>query len=149
MTSVHYLKCSPLQAFINNFQEAKKAVAEVTQQAAEKAASGVVKELSERSTRISLNVHFKAPVIFVPQSSSSPNVLVADLGFLSVKNHFAKQPSKSYRKLPPVVDIMEVKLTDLKMYRYDSTYAFFNTFLGWGAQRGSKLKHFYHIFYPA
>ncbi|XP_051924393.1 vacuolar protein sorting-associated protein 13A isoform X1 [Hippocampus zosterae] len=108
---------SSILAFINNFQEAKEAVAEVTQQAAEKAASGVVKELSERSTRVSLNVHFKAPVIFVPQSSSSPNVLVADLGFLSVKNHFAKQPSKSYRKIPPVVDIMEVKLTDLKMYR--------------------------------
>ncbi|XP_061671891.1 vacuolar protein sorting-associated protein 13A isoform X2 [Syngnathoides biaculeatus] len=107
---------SSILTFINNFQEAKEAVAEVTQQAAEKAASGV-KELSERSTRISLNIHFKAPVIFVPQSSSSSNVLVADLGFLSVKNHFALQPSKSYRKIPPMVDIMEVKLTDLKMYR--------------------------------
>ncbi|XP_061528280.1 vacuolar protein sorting-associated protein 13A [Phycodurus eques] len=107
---------SSILTFINNFQEAKEALAEVTQQAAEKAASGV-KELSERSTRIALNVHFKAPVIFVPQSSSSPNVLVADLGFLSVKNHFALQPSKSYRKIPPIVDIMEVKLTDLKMYR--------------------------------
>ncbi|XP_077417334.1 intermembrane lipid transfer protein VPS13A isoform X1 [Vanacampus margaritifer] len=107
---------SSILAFINNFQEAKEAVAEVTQQAAEKAASGV-KELSQRSTRIALNVHFKAPVIFVPQSSSSPNVLVADLGFVSVKNQFAMQPSKSFRKIPPVVDIMGVKLTDLKMYR--------------------------------
>lgn len=104
------------QAFINNFQEAKEALAEVTVQAAEKAASGV-KELAERSTRIALNVHFNAPVIFLPQSSSSTNVIVADLGFLSVKNHFAKQPFKGNVKIPPVVDIMTVRLTDLKMYR--------------------------------
>uniref|UniRef100_A0A8C4FEN5 Vacuolar protein sorting 13 homolog A n=1 Tax=Dicentrarchus labrax TaxID=13489 RepID=A0A8C4FEN5_DICLA len=107
---------SSILAFINNFQEAKEALAEVTVQAAEKAASGV-KELAERSTRIALNVHFNAPVIFLPQSSSSSNVIVADLGLLSVKNHFAKQPFKSAANIPPVVDIMTVRLTDLKMYR--------------------------------
>lgn len=88
----------------------------MTVQAAEKAASGV-KELAERSTRISLSVHFNAPVIFLPQSSSSTNVIVADLGRLSVKNCFATQPFKSDAKIPPVVDIMNVKLTDLKLYR--------------------------------
>ncbi|XP_078809182.1 intermembrane lipid transfer protein VPS13A isoform X3 [Oryzias latipes] len=103
-------------AFINNFQMAKEAIAEVTVQAAEKAASGV-KELSERSTRISLEVHFNAPVIFLPQSSSSSNVIVADLGKLSVKNRFVKQPFKSDSTIPPVVDKMTVKLSDLKMYR--------------------------------
>ncbi|XP_062274089.1 vacuolar protein sorting-associated protein 13A isoform X2 [Scomber scombrus] len=103
-------------AFINNFQEAKDALAEVTVQAAEKAASGV-KELAERSTRIALNVHFNAPIIFLPQSSTSPNVIVADLGFLSVKNSFVKQPFKDDAKIPPVVDRMTVRLTDLKMYR--------------------------------
>lgn len=95
---------------------AKEAIAEVTVQAAEKAASGV-KELSERSTRISLEVHFNAPVIFLPQSSSSSNVIVADLGKLSVKNRFVKQPFKSDSTIPPVVDKMTVKLSDLKMYR--------------------------------
>lgn len=107
---------SSILAFINNFQEAKEALAEVTVQAAEKAASGV-KELAERSTRIALNVHFNAPVIFLPQSSSSFNVIVADLGLLSVKNSFTKKPFKSDVKIPPVVDIMSVRLTDLKMYR--------------------------------
>ncbi|KAG7223425.1 hypothetical protein INR49_015528, partial [Caranx melampygus] len=105
-----------LTAFINNFQEAKEALAEVTVQAAEKAASGV-KELAERSTRIALNVHFNAPVIFLPQSSTSSNVIVADLGLLSVKNRFSKQPCSKDAKIPPVVDIMTVRLTDLKMYR--------------------------------
>ncbi|XP_037536948.1 vacuolar protein sorting-associated protein 13A [Nematolebias whitei] len=107
---------SSILAFINNFQEAKEALAEVTVQAAEKAASGV-KELAERSSRIALSVHFNAPVIFLPQSSSSSNVIVADLGLLSVKNCFAKQPFKSDSKIPPVVDKMTVKLSDLKMYR--------------------------------
>lgn len=110
---------SSIMAFINNFQEAKEALAEVTVQAAEKAAFGV-KELAERSTRIALNVYFNAPLIFMPQSSTSTNVIVADLGRLSVRNHFAKQPCKSDAAIPPVVDVMKVKLTDLKMYR--STY---------------------------
>uniref|UniRef100_A0A8C6Q3J4 Vacuolar protein sorting 13 homolog A n=1 Tax=Nothobranchius furzeri TaxID=105023 RepID=A0A8C6Q3J4_NOTFU len=107
---------SSILAFINNFQEAKEALAEVTVQAAEKAASGV-KELAERSSRIALSVHFNAPVIFLPQSSSSENVIVADLGRLSVKNRFAKKPFKSDAAIPPVVDIMTVKLTNLKMFR--------------------------------
>lgn len=100
---------------------AKEALAEVTVQAAEKAATGV-KELAERSTRIALKVHFNAPVIFVPQSSSSTNVIVADLGQLSVKNCFSKQPFQSNAGIPPVVDIMTVKLTDLKMYRLEFSY---------------------------
>ncbi|XP_061789259.1 intermembrane lipid transfer protein VPS13A isoform X1 [Nerophis lumbriciformis] len=121
---------SSILAFINNFQEAKMAVAEATQQAAEKAASGV-KELSGRSMRISLNVGLNAPIIFVPQSSSSRNVLVGDLGFLSVKNHFATQPYESNVNVPPVVDVIEVKLTDLKMYR--------TTFIDGGFQGESQL----------
>uniref|UniRef100_A0A3Q4HB17 Vacuolar protein sorting 13 homolog A n=1 Tax=Neolamprologus brichardi TaxID=32507 RepID=A0A3Q4HB17_NEOBR len=107
---------SSILEFVNNFQEAKEALTEVTVQAAEKAASGV-KELAERTTRIALDVHFNAPVIFLPQSSSSSNVIVADLGLLSIKNRFAMQPCKSDASIPPVVDIMTVRLTDLKMFR--------------------------------
>ena len=104
------------QAFVNNFQAAKEALAEATAQVAEKAATGVM-ELAERSTRIALNVHFNAPVVFLPQSSTSANVIVADLGLLSVKNHFTRMPSKTHIKIPPIVDIMTVELRDLNMYR--------------------------------
>ncbi|KAJ8005978.1 hypothetical protein DPEC_G00123500 [Dallia pectoralis] len=107
---------SSILAFVNNFQAAKEAVAEVTVQAAEKAATGVM-ELAERSTRISLNVDFKAPVVFVPQSCSSPNVIVADLGMVTVKNHFTTDSSLKHLKIPPIIDIMNVGLSDLKMYR--------------------------------
>lgn len=106
----------PLQAFINNFQEAKNALAEVTAQAAEKAATGVL-ELAERSTRISLDVDIKAPVVFLPQSSVSHNVIVADLGLVTVKNRFEMVSSPTHTKIPPVMDIMAVGLSDLKMFR--------------------------------
>uniref|UniRef100_A0A8B9KVP3 Vacuolar protein sorting 13 homolog A n=1 Tax=Astyanax mexicanus TaxID=7994 RepID=A0A8B9KVP3_ASTMX len=104
-------------AFINNFQEAKEALAEVTVQAAEKAATGVL-ELAEKSTRISLDVDIKAPVVFLPQSSISTNVIVADLGLVTVKNHFEIVPSPSHTKIPPILDVMSVALSDLKMYRW-------------------------------
>uniref|UniRef100_A0AAR2KLL4 Vacuolar protein sorting 13 homolog A n=1 Tax=Pygocentrus nattereri TaxID=42514 RepID=A0AAR2KLL4_PYGNA len=107
---------SSVLAFINNFQEAKDALAEVTVQAAEKAATGVL-ELAEKSTRISLDVDIKAPVIFLPQSSISTNVIVADLGLVTVQNHFEIVPSQSHTKIPPILDVMSVALSDLKMYR--------------------------------
>lgn len=88
-------------------------------QAAEKAATGVL-ELAEKSTRISLNVKFKAPVVFLPQSSISTNVIVADLGLVTVKNHFEIVPSKTHTKIPPVLDTMTVALSELKMYRCGS-----------------------------
>ncbi|KAI4820200.1 hypothetical protein KUCAC02_028184 [Chaenocephalus aceratus] len=79
---------SSILGFINNFQEAKEALTEGD-----------------------------SPGCRESSSSSSSNVIVADLGLLSVKNYFAKQPSKSDATIPPVVDIMTVRLTDLKMYR--------------------------------
>ncbi|XP_053480404.1 vacuolar protein sorting-associated protein 13A isoform X2 [Ictalurus furcatus] len=107
---------SSILAFINNFQEAKDALAEVTAQAAEKAATGVL-ELAEKSTRVSLNVNIKAPVVFLPQSSVSTNVIVADLGLVTVKNYFEIVPSRTHTKIPPILDIMSVALSELKMYR--------------------------------
>uniref|UniRef100_A0A8C7Q7U3 Vacuolar protein sorting 13 homolog A n=1 Tax=Oncorhynchus mykiss TaxID=8022 RepID=A0A8C7Q7U3_ONCMY len=107
---------SSILAFINNFQAAKEALAEVTVQAAEKAATGVM-ELAERSVRISLDVDFKAPLVFLPQSSSSTNVTVADLGMVTVKNCFALVDSQTHVKIPPIIDTMTVVLSDLKMYR--------------------------------
>ncbi|XP_051963977.1 intermembrane lipid transfer protein VPS13A-like isoform X2 [Xyrauchen texanus] len=107
---------SSILAFVNNFQEAKNALAEVTAQAAEKAATGVL-ELAERSTRICLHVNIKAPVVFLPQSSVSHNVIVADLGLVTVKNRFEIVTSPTHTKIPPVMDIMAVELSDLKMYR--------------------------------
>ncbi|XP_062855375.1 vacuolar protein sorting-associated protein 13A isoform X2 [Trichomycterus rosablanca] len=107
---------SSILAFVNNFQEAKEALAEVTVQAAEKAATGVL-ELAEKSTRISLNVNIKAPLVFLPQSSVSNNVVVVDLGLVTVQNCFEIVPSKTHTTIPPILENMSVALSDLKMYR--------------------------------
>ncbi|KAM6110029.1 LOW QUALITY PROTEIN: intermembrane lipid transfer protein VPS13A [Phoenicopterus ruber ruber] len=107
---------SSILAFINNFQAAKEALTEATVQAAEKAATGV-KELAERSSRLALDINIKAPVVIVPQSAMSANVLVADFGLITVKNQFFIAKTKTRYSLPPVVDSMTVKLSELKLYR--------------------------------
>ncbi|XP_068092806.1 intermembrane lipid transfer protein VPS13A [Hyperolius riggenbachi] len=107
---------SAVLAFINNFQAAKEALTDATVHAAEKAASGV-KELAQQSFRLALDINIKAPVVIVPQSSTSSNVLVADLGHINVKNQFSLVAPKLRSNLPPVIDCMTVKLSDLKLYR--------------------------------
>ncbi|XP_063050952.1 vacuolar protein sorting-associated protein 13A [Engraulis encrasicolus] len=114
-----YKFVSSILTFVDNFQTAKAALAEVTAQAAEKAVVGV-RELAERTSRISLKVHINAPVLYMPQASRSPNVIAADLGFMEVSNQFlvVEPPLSPLRSaLPPVTDNMTVKLSQLKMYR--------------------------------
>ncbi|XP_077331018.1 intermembrane lipid transfer protein VPS13A isoform X1 [Lithobates pipiens] len=107
---------SAILAFVNNFQAAKEALTDATVHAAEKAASGV-KELAQQSFRLHLDINIKAPVVIVPQSSTSSDVLVADLGLITVKNTFSLVTPKIRSNLPPVVDCMTVKLSNLKLYR--------------------------------
>lgn len=101
---------------MNNFQAAKEALTDATVHAAEKAASGV-KELAQQSFRLHLDINIKAPVVIVPQSSTSSDVLVADLGLITVKNAFSLVTPKIRSNLPPVVDCMTVKLSNLKLCR--------------------------------
>ncbi|KAM5193006.1 intermembrane lipid transfer protein VPS13A [Mantella aurantiaca] len=107
---------SAILAFVNNFQAAKEALTDATVHAAEKAASGV-KELAQQSFRLALDINIKAPVVIVPQSSTSSDVLVADLGLITIKNTFSLATPKIQSDLPPVIDCMTVKLSNLKLYR--------------------------------
>ncbi|OXB82051.1 UNVERIFIED_CONTAM: hypothetical protein H355_004134 [Colinus virginianus] len=104
-----------LLTFLNNFQTAKEALSAATVQAAEKAATSV-KDLAQRSFRLAMDIHLKAPVIVIPQSSVSFNAIVVDLGLIKVQNHFSLvSPEGSL--LPPVIDKMDVQLTKLKLSR--------------------------------
>ncbi|XP_055571763.1 intermembrane lipid transfer protein VPS13C isoform X2 [Falco cherrug] len=104
-----------LLTFLNNFQTAKEALSAATVQAAEKAATSV-KDLAQRSFRLSMDINLKAPVIVIPQSSVSPNVIVVDLGLIKVQNQFSLV-SPEGSSLPPVIDKMDVQLTKLKLSR--------------------------------
>lgn len=101
---------------MNNFQTAKEAITEATVQAAEKAATGV-KELAQQSSRMALDINIKAPVVIIPQSAISTDVLVADFGLITVKNEFLLVKTKLRYNVPPILDSMHVKLSELKLYR--------------------------------
>ncbi|KAM3625353.1 uncharacterized protein V6R79_010760 [Siganus canaliculatus] len=104
-----------LLSFSNNFQTAKEALSAATAQAAEKAASSV-RDFAQKSFRLSTDIDLKAPLIVIPQSSSSHNALVMDLGLITVRNSFSLLPVEG-RPLPAVVDDMDVQLTQLKLSR--------------------------------
>ncbi|XP_038177687.1 vacuolar protein sorting-associated protein 13C [Arvicola amphibius] len=104
-----------LLSFLNNFQVAKEALSAATAQAAEKAATSV-KDLAQRSFRVSVNIDLKAPVIVIPQSSVSTDAVVVDLGLIRVHNQFSLVSGEDTAS-PPVIDKMEVQLTKLKLSR--------------------------------
>lgn len=104
------------QNFLNNFQTAKEALSTATVQAAGRAASSM-KDLAQKSFRLLMDIDLKAPVIIIPQSSVSPNAVIADLGLIRVENKFSLVPMEHY-SLPPVVDKMNIQLTQLKLSRY-------------------------------
>ncbi|XP_037689727.1 vacuolar protein sorting-associated protein 13C isoform X2 [Choloepus didactylus] len=101
--------------FLNNFQTAKEALSTATVQAAEKAASSM-KDLAQKSFRLLMDINLKAPVIIIPQSSVSPNAIIADLGLIRVENKFSLIPME-HCSLPPVIDKMNIQLTQLKLSR--------------------------------
>uniref|UniRef100_A0A3Q2DLX0 Vacuolar protein sorting 13 homolog C n=1 Tax=Cyprinodon variegatus TaxID=28743 RepID=A0A3Q2DLX0_CYPVA len=104
-----------LLMFVDNFQTAKEALSAATSQAAERAASSV-RDFAQKSFRLSMDIKLKAPIIIIPQSSTSQNALVVDLGLITVGNSFALRPIETL-PLPAVVEKMEVKLTQLKLSR--------------------------------
>ncbi|XP_006899704.1 PREDICTED: vacuolar protein sorting-associated protein 13C isoform X1 [Elephantulus edwardii] len=101
--------------FLNNFQAAKEALSTATVQAAEKAASSM-KDFAQKSFRLLMDINLKAPVIIIPQSSVSPNAVIADLGLIKIENKFSLIPMEK-SSLPPVIDKMNIQLTQLKLSR--------------------------------
>ncbi|KAG8507019.1 Vacuolar protein sorting-associated protein 13C, partial [Galemys pyrenaicus] len=101
--------------FLNNFQTAKEALSTATVQAAERAASSM-KDFAQKSFRLLMDINLKAPVIIIPQSSVSPNAVIADLGLIRVENKFSLV-SREHYSLPPVIDKMNIELTQLKLSR--------------------------------
>ncbi|XP_034535087.1 vacuolar protein sorting-associated protein 13C-like, partial [Notolabrus celidotus] len=104
-----------LLMFVDNFQTAKEALSAATAQAAEKAASSV-RGFAQKSFRLSMDIKLKAPLIIIPQSSTSHNAMVVDLGLITVGNSFSLRPADGF-SLPAVVEKMDVKLTQLKLSR--------------------------------
>jgi vacuolar protein sorting-associated protein 13A/C len=100
-------------------EAAKKQIADASNAAAEKTVEAA-QEVGKKAPRIKLDINLKAPVIIVPQKSTSDNALVVDLGHLSVKNKFTIPAQKKTNDgMPAVLDHMVVQLQELKLSRFD------------------------------
>jgi vacuolar protein sorting-associated protein 13A/C len=77
-------------------------------------------DFSARAFRLALDVNMKAPVVVVPESSRSSNVIILDLGRLAVTNKFSRTAdgAKNSGGQPAVLDTMTVDLTQLNISRY-------------------------------
>ncbi|XP_070537095.1 intermembrane lipid transfer protein VPS13A-like isoform X2 [Ptychodera flava] len=106
---------SQVLEFVDHFQAAKDAVKDAGATAAS-SAKATVQDLHERSARVSLDITIQAPLIIVPQNSTSCNAIVADLGVLTLSNIFSIVDTSADKDSPPVDD-MNISLHSVKLSR--------------------------------
>ncbi|XP_025082320.1 vacuolar protein sorting-associated protein 13A-like isoform X2 [Pomacea canaliculata] len=107
---------SDLLGFMDNFQAAKDQMQKAGQVAAQ-VGMDTVQSLQETATRLLLKVNMKAPVIVVPQNSTSSNTLMLDFGQLSITNSFKLAGKLSPNNVPAILEEMNIVLTSLKLSR--------------------------------
>ena len=106
------------QTFLDNFQAAKDKMSEAGSAVAESAVEAA-QQFQQRASRVGLRIQLKAPLILIPQNSTSHNALLVDLGNISVTNTFSVGSEVDGQGLPAVLDNMNIQLTDLKLARWD------------------------------
>lgn len=72
---------------MNNFQTAQEALIEASSQAAD-AARANVQSAYQNSTKLALRVRLAAPIILIPENSTSKNAVLVDLGRMNLNNKF-------------------------------------------------------------
>lgn len=102
-------------AFVNHFQAAKEALIEASSAAAE-AAKQNVQRAYVQATRILLDIEFQAPYIIVPQTSTSTEALIIDLGHLTMKNRFELRSARNEIGTPAIMDAIGLNLEELRIY---------------------------------
>ncbi|XP_078044296.1 vacuolar protein sorting 13D isoform X1 [Augochlora pura] len=110
MSAVHYVHTqrfvAELQAFFAHFSQLWTIMANL------KAGLGAIIDTSKRSMRLSLELHAGAPVILLPVSSRSDELILLDLGELTAHNKFAA--SEVIDKC--MLDIMLLELVNMDVY---------------------------------
>lgn len=94
MSSVQYVHTqrflSEVTAFFRHFNEMQELIGKIRLATSE----AIVNIAASRGSRILLDISAGSPVIVIPRSSSSTDVLVADLGKITVRNTFLTAGSK-------------------------------------------------------
>lgn len=110
MSAVHYVHTqrfvAELQAFFAHFSQLRVVMANL------RAGGSAVINVNKRSMRLSLQLHAGNPVILMPVSSRSEEMLLLDLGELSAHNTFVFSTVKSECML----DVMNVELVNMDVY---------------------------------
>lgn len=105
-----------MQSFVEPFSRAKAKAAEAGASAAQSAKTAAA-DLQSKASRVALDVTLKAPLIVVPRSSTADRGLVANLGELTVKNHFTIASGTEGKQVPAVLDNMDVCLSSIQLSR--------------------------------
>ncbi|XP_033365082.1 vacuolar protein sorting-associated protein 13D isoform X2 [Bombus vosnesenskii] len=110
MSAVHYVHTqrfvAELQAFIGHFSQLWTIMANL------RAGVGAIIDTNRRSIRLSLELEAGAPVILLPVSSRSDEMLLLDLGELTAHNRF--ETSEVIDKC--MLDIMFLELVNMDVY---------------------------------
>ncbi|XP_015598611.1 vacuolar protein sorting-associated protein 13D isoform X2 [Cephus cinctus] len=110
MSAVHYVHTqrfvSELQAFFSHFSQLQTVMATL------RADDGTVVDMNKRSMRLSLELHAGAPVILLPVSSTSEELILLDLGELTAHNsfEFSEQASEC------LLDVMLLELVNMDVF---------------------------------
>ncbi|BFZ25790.1 hypothetical protein BsWGS_28827 [Bradybaena similaris] len=104
--------------FLDNFSIAKAKLDEAGQ-AMKEASKDVAKNLQEKAPRVRLDVMVSAPLLVVPQNSRSGDVIMINLGDITVKNTFecGNVEAKTSTNKVWVAENMTVTLTNLRLSR--------------------------------
>ncbi|XP_039294739.1 vacuolar protein sorting-associated protein 13D isoform X2 [Nilaparvata lugens] len=104
-----------LQTFFRHFSHLQQLLGSIR-------SSTAIPEETGPSMRLKLNLHAASPVIFLPQSSRSTQLLVVDLGKLTVSNQFLKAGSPgtiSVSTDPSLQDIVVLDVLQIQLENMD------------------------------
>ncbi|KAG7307792.1 hypothetical protein JYU34_006387 [Plutella xylostella] len=104
---------SSMLEFLNNFQTAQQAIIDASSQAAD-AARANVQTAYENSTKVALKVRFAAPIIIIPENSTSHNAIMVDFGRLTLQNKFVNVTVPELSK-QVTLDDLTLSLDDMKL----------------------------------
>ncbi|KYQ55282.1 Vacuolar protein sorting-associated protein 13D [Trachymyrmex zeteki] len=110
MSAVHYVHTqrfvAELQAFFGHFSQLWSIMRNL------RAGVGAVIDMNKRDTRLSLQLHAGAPVILLPVSSRSDELILLDLGELTAHNRF----DTSLVVPDCLLDVMLLELVNMDVY---------------------------------
>ncbi|XP_047510768.1 vacuolar protein sorting-associated protein 13 isoform X2 [Pieris napi] len=99
--------------FLNNFQAAQEAIIEASSQAAEVARANV-QNAYQNSTKLALKLRLAAPIILVPENSTSMNAIMLDFGRMTINNKFVDLPLADVSN-KVTVDELTLELEEVKV----------------------------------